>query len=326
MESATASDLPDQPPVGGVTEVQPRSYLESVVGSGSNTAPFMIANDSSNDILGEEEEADPLVLDDDPTCPTIRLTDQEKERIREPWRKSLIIKVVGRKVGYAYLLWRLNTMWKPKIRMELIALENDYFFVKFGSVEDLEFAMFEGPWMVLDHYLIVKQWVPNFDPLTDTTEKVLVWIRFPNLPVEYYNILTLRKIGNKLGWTVRVDHTTSLVSRGKFARVYVEIDLTRPLISRFTLEEKVWQVAYEGMHLVCFSCGLYGHRREICPTHPHTATETEVPRHDDAGAQGPGRASSADGGILQQNLSKHTSAPYGSWIIVTRKERRPKGR
>ncbi|XP_031121135.1 uncharacterized protein LOC116024380 [Ipomoea triloba] len=186
---------------------------------------------------------------------TIRLSAKEKERIREPWRQTLIIKVMGRRVGYAYLLRWLISMWRPKGRMELIALDNDYFLVKFGTREDLEFAKYEGPWIILDHYLIVKEWVPNFDPFTATTEKVLVWVRFPTLPVEYYNLLCLRKVGNKLGRIIRVDHTTSLVSKGKFARVCVEVDITKPLISRFTLEEKVWPVAYEGIHLVFFRAG-----------------------------------------------------------------------
>ncbi|XP_031127582.1 uncharacterized protein LOC116029675 [Ipomoea triloba] len=235
---------------------------------------------------------------------------------------------MGRNVGYAYLSRWLNSMWKPKCRMEQISLENDYFFVKFGSNEDLEYAMFEGPWMVLDHYLIVKEWVPNFDPMVDTTQKVLVWVRFLNLPVEYYNLLTMRKIGNKLGRTVRVDHTMSLVSRGKFARVCVEIDITKPLISRFTLEEKVWQVAYEGMHLVCFSCELYGHRQEVCPTSPMPAATAEpVPRSEEADHSNDPRVSGPHSGSCSHNLrSLPSGAPYGPWMIVSRKERRQGGR
>ncbi|XP_031131901.1 uncharacterized protein LOC116033288 [Ipomoea triloba] len=259
-------------PMGGTT-VQNRTYLDSVVGSGSNTAPFLIANASESETLGEDDAPDPSEEDDDPTCPTIRLTDQEKERIREPWRKSLISKVMGRKITY----------------------------------------------------LIVKQWVPNFDPMTDTTKKVLVWVRFPNLSVEYYNLLTLRKIGNKLGRTVQVDHTTSLVSRGKFARVCVEIDLTKPLISRFTLEEKVWQVAYEGMHLVCFTCGLYGHRREACSVTPIPANDTVVASEEQVTDHEHARTSLTRGGQEQRNLPRYHTAPYGSWMIVTRKDRRTPG-
>lgn len=58
--------------------------------------------------------------------------------------------------------------------MELVALDEDYFLLKFNSVTDYDFAKYGGPWMVLEHYLIVQDWHPNFDPHTDKIEWVLV--------------------------------------------------------------------------------------------------------------------------------------------------------
>ncbi|XP_075481174.1 uncharacterized protein LOC142521884 [Primulina tabacum] len=95
--------------------------------------------------------------------------------------------------------------------------------VRFASIDDYNHAKVEGPWMVMDHYLIVKEWSPSFDPLSDSTNQVLVWVRFPCLPVEYYDKDFLMKIGRKIGRPIRVDQATSLVSRGKFARICVEI-------------------------------------------------------------------------------------------------------
>lgn len=76
----------------------------------------------------ETEEKD---SEEDDDYPIIKLSKKEKVRLRKPWKQSLIIKVMGRKVGYAYLLRRLNIIWHPKSRMELITLENDYFLVKY---------------------------------------------------------------------------------------------------------------------------------------------------------------------------------------------------
>ncbi|XVF81050.1 hypothetical protein PTKIN_Ptkin15bG0125300 [Pterospermum kingtungense] len=158
----------------------------------------------------------------------------EKIRLRRPWSQTLIIKVMGRSVGYNYLN-RLKVLWKPKSAIDLIALENEYFLVKFSSLEDYDFAKYEGPWMFLDHYLIVKEWSPNFDPMTDSTEKLLVWVRFPCLPIEYYDYDFLMKVGEKIERPVRIDEATSIVSSGKFARMCVEVDITKPLLARFKL-------------------------------------------------------------------------------------------
>ncbi|XP_019161966.1 PREDICTED: uncharacterized protein LOC109158503 [Ipomoea nil] len=252
---------------------------------------------------------------DDPLCPTIRLTKKEVEEIRASRRKTLIIKVMGRSVGYAYLLRRHVTMWKPKGSMDLIAIDNDYFLVRFGLVDDLEFAMFEGPWMVLDHYLLVKQWVPDFDPFSNQTEKVLVWVRIPCLPVEYYNIIFLRKLGNKVGRSIRVDQATSLVSRGKFARICVEVDITKPLISKFNYKGKVRHVAYEGIHMICFACGIYGHAPDACPRASKTVPAQEQATEGEARKQATTAVKSTGNPTVVVGAK-----PFGSWMIAPRRK------
>lgn len=51
----------------------------------------------------------------------------------------------GKGGGFAYLQRRLMAFWHPKAHMELVALENNYFLVKFMSNTDYEFAKFRGP-------------------------------------------------------------------------------------------------------------------------------------------------------------------------------------
>lgn len=89
--------------------------------------------------------------------PIIPVTKEEKERLRRPWRRSLIIKVLGRTVNYTYLQQRLQWMWRPEGVFDLIAISDDYFIAKFESLKDYEYAKFEGPWMILDHYLVVQE-------------------------------------------------------------------------------------------------------------------------------------------------------------------------
>ncbi|XP_019192739.1 PREDICTED: uncharacterized protein LOC109187040 [Ipomoea nil] len=273
---------------------------------------------------GDVKETDPMESfdeqDDDPLCPTIRLTQEELEAIRAPWRKTLIIKVMGRRVGYAYLLRRLQTMWRPKANMDLIAIDNDYFLVRFGAVEDLEFAMFEGPWMIMDHYLIVQPWKPDFDPFADNTEKVLVWARIACLPAEYFNIIFLRKLGNKVGRSIRVDQATSLVSRGMFARICVEVDITKPLISKFNYKGQVRSVAYEGIHMVCFTCGIYGHAAEACPT----LHKPEQPPAGNQEGEPVGGSTAANQAEQSRPGVQVGTAPFGAWMIAP--GRRPRGK
>lgn len=198
------------------------------------------------DALSDDEEED-NEKEEDRTCPTITLTREDKLKLQTPWKHTLIIKIWGRQVGYAYLLCRITSIWKPKAKMELIAMENDYYLVKFNFVEDYEHAQLGGPWMVMDHYLLVRDWTPYFDPWrAGVEEKLTVWVRFSDLPIEFYDYEFLMKLGGRIGEPKNIDEATSLVSRGKFTRMCVEIDITKPLVSKFILRKKFEELNMKG--------------------------------------------------------------------------------
>ncbi|XP_031112039.1 uncharacterized protein LOC116016010 [Ipomoea triloba] len=232
---------------------------------------------------------------------------------------------LGKSVGYNYLLRRLQNMWKPEGHMELIDLEEEYYLAKFELQKDYDYAKFEGPWMVLDHYVLVQEWRPNFDPLTDKTEKLLVWVRFPSLSIEYFDDDFLRKIGNKVGRPIKIDNTTSIATRRKFARICVEVDISKPLLSKFTVEDKVCLIEYEGIHMVCFKCGVFGHRKDNCGQSMSTANRADGEQGEDAMATNATRDREELPALVKKTSTRGdlTKESYGQWMLVTRKEKRP---
>ncbi|CAN1135875.1 hypothetical protein LINPERHAP1_LOCUS12572 [Linum perenne] len=58
---------------------------------------------------------------------------------------------------------------------------------------------------------------------------MVVWVRFPHLPIFFYHPQILIALGNLIGKTVRIDFTTQTAEWGKFARLATEIDLEMPL-------------------------------------------------------------------------------------------------
>ncbi|XP_019150525.1 PREDICTED: uncharacterized protein LOC109147318 [Ipomoea nil] len=262
-------------------------------------------------IAEDEEESEDEAMEEIETLngyPVIRVSNEEKERLRRPWRRSLIVRLLGRTVNYPYLYQRLQRMWRTESPFDLIALNHDFYIAKFESMKDYETAKYGGPWMVFDHYLTVQDWRPNFDSRTNKMEKLLAWIRFPSLPIEYFDEKFLKKIGKTIGRPVKIDVTTSLASKGKFARVCVEFDITKPLLSRFVIEGVEWPVEYEGIHLVCFKCGVYGHRQDNC-----IGSEGNL-------SQEPNNASASSAKTCSMPTEK-----YGAWMLVTRRDRRRGG-
>ncbi|CAN1170259.1 hypothetical protein LINPERHAP2_LOCUS28894 [Linum perenne] len=118
--------------------------------------------------------------------------------------------------------------------------------------------------------------------------------------------VAVSRIGNCIGRTVRLDLATTEGTRGRYARVCVEVDLSKPLLGKYVIEDRIFKVEYESLENVCFDCGFYGHKKENCPssepTHPEKPTEMA--------------ATSSD---LEVVASEQDT---GEWMTVQRRHRR----
>ena len=170
---------------------------------------------------------------------------------------------------------RVRRMWKTQDRLEVIDLGKDVFLFKFNNTEDLERALYGGPWFIMNHYLMLTRWKPDFRPSESGFDKISIWIRFPEFPMEYYDKEALFTIAEKVGRPIKVDYATDNAARGRYARVCIEVDLAVPLVTKVWVG-KAWQaVEYENLSLVCFECGKIGHRRDICKTRENTKVQED---------------------------------------------------
>ena len=92
-----------------------------------------------------------------------------------------------------------------------------------------------------------------------------MWVRLNELPIEYYESHILKHIGSSIGNVLRVDTHTAVEARGRYARLCVQIDINKLLVSTVLIGDLEQPVLYEGISRLCFSCGRVGHRKESCP-------------------------------------------------------------
>jgi hypothetical protein len=294
-----------------------RSYLSSLLGSEEKARPegmggaeedntgvtdLVLTDDDFDEFAGMKVEERKLGRID---CPEFILSEDEKKRIQQPWKHGLIVKLMGRRIGYKALETRLRQMGVQKGVISIIDLSYDYFLVNFTHKEDHYHALMDGPWLIYDHYLVVREWTPDFNPASDSIEKVAVWVRFSGLPIEYYDAKMLYFIGNRIGRTIKVDKNTLMQERGKYARMCVEVDLSKPLLAIFTIKGRQFHVEYEGLHLLCLTCGRFGHTKEGCAESFVVAEE---------GGNGNGTSG---------KNTRGETVPDGPWTVV-QKQRRPR--
>ncbi|KAK0602891.1 hypothetical protein LWI29_037935 [Acer saccharum] len=109
-----------------------------------------------------------------------------------------------------------------------------------------------------------------------------------------------------LGTAIKVDPITESQARGRFARICVEIDITKPLRSSLAVEDRDIKVEYENLGLICFKCGRVGHNWESCK-------ESTVEKSEECKEAGEQIASPKLG--YNDKIAERDS--YGSWMQVS---------
>ncbi|KAI9108252.1 hypothetical protein K1719_020735 [Acacia pycnantha] len=199
-----------------------------------------------------------------PLCPTFLLEEKERERLMKPFRRTLIVKLLGRQPSYGFIVKKLRQIWETKGNIDIFDLENNFYLVNFQHLDDYMEALTGGPWVILDAYLNVARWRPEFSPKNERIDSVVAWVRLPDLPAPLFDKKFLLNLGNAIGKAIRLDVHTAQRARGKFARMCVELDLTKPLIPEFNVEGQVLSVVYESLGMLCTKCGWFGHNKEGC--------------------------------------------------------------
>jgi hypothetical protein len=239
---------------------------------------------------------------------------------------------------------KLETIWDLKGGFELMDIGNSFFMIKFDAEDEKTRVINGGPWMIYDHYLAMRQWVPSFNASTATIDKTMVWIRIPSLNLVYYDESVLWAIASMVGNPIKVDLNTLTLARGRFARICVEIDLTQPVVGKVGVNGEWYHVQYEGLHVICTQCGCYGHVLKDCSISPKKIDQSNTPAENNSNgdkihndkAEG-GRSELPKDlneknqfvGNDELNVRNHgddggADELHGDWIKVERKKRNPK--
>ncbi|KAL4379850.1 hypothetical protein GQ457_02G019350 [Hibiscus cannabinus] len=282
-----------------------KSYASMVTGSHDRRPgkEHIGCFDADNITVLEED----VIIDRSGKIPTICFSNRVHDQIDLTMRIVLVVRLLGRSIGFKTLWSRIQALWKPLGEMHLIDLDNNYFLVRFEKESDYVRALTEGPWTIFGSYLTVQPWSRKFSTSEKFPSHVMVWIRLPGLPYRYYPKALFRHIATTIGTVVKVDYSTQAGNRGKFARLCILADLDKPLLPGIIIDGSYQKLEYEGLYQVCYHCGVYGHARENCTLSPSGRTGDVQP---------------AVAETSKANTEEANSSIYGPWMMVPNRRRR----
>ncbi|XP_009787638.2 uncharacterized protein [Nicotiana sylvestris] len=228
------------------------------------TNSLTLSENPMEEILPEEGVQEHLIELNTRGIKAITLTEEEKQRIYEPWKFSLIVKLFGKRMLHHYLKKNIQELWRPTKFFSLIDLGDDYYIIKFTKRENMEKAFTHGPWFINGHYLSITKWRPNFVANKEKLTVSVVWIRLPQLPTEFYDGKLLEKIGNAIGRLLKIDVCTSTTVRGHYARLCVELPLETLVQPYIYIGQHKQYIHCKGEKFLCKNCGRLGHIQTQC--------------------------------------------------------------
>ena len=82
---------------------------------------------------------------------------------------------------------------------EANTLSKGWFGFKFNNVEDVD-KILKQHWSYGTIHIMLKKWTPLFNAESEKLDTFPVWVDLPRLPWEFWNLDSLRDLGNALGF------------------------------------------------------------------------------------------------------------------------------
>lgn len=181
---------------------------------------------------------------------------------------ALYGKLFGKSPPFETVKSILMGLWKPYGVFHLSDMPNAYLLIRCETETTKQQLLFGGPWTVNGLTLQLVPWQPYFEPAHTKLTRAIVWLQLHNLPVELWDGESLETITEPIGKLLKVDEFTLSLSRARYARVCLELDLARPLKRGFWLEDGIFKVfvviLYEHLPTFCYLCGMVGHGSTGC--------------------------------------------------------------
>lgn len=182
---------------------------------------------------------------------------------RVKMQTSLYAKFLGKSLPLDQVKLALADAWRDLGTFTMDDLPNGFYYVCCETPEMQNRLLWDGPWMVAGRILQLTPSFESFQPAFEKLALAAVWIQIYHLPIELWEKEILEVIASQFGRILKVDEHILDHSRMRYARICVELDLSRPLqqgtwvkygdFSVFVL------VLYEKLLVFSYRYGTVGH-------------------------------------------------------------------
>lgn len=201
---------------------------------------------------------------------SVTIPEEVYKRRLEIFKDSFLGRVSfeNQRISLKALKDKLQDLWDIRENWRLTPLGRGFFNVFIANPVDRQRVFRKKTWGLKSGSFRLSNWCPDFNPYRLSSSKAHVWIRFYELPFEYWDSMVIWALASSLGAPIRIDENTLNGEYGQFARVLVEVDFKNEVRDRILVKRAnhstFTYVVIENAPDFCNQCGIVGHGWENC--------------------------------------------------------------
>ena len=185
------------------------------------------------------------------------------------WKGCLVEQFLDKRLPFPVVRSLVNKLWGKKEMLDISTTENGLYFFIFRDPEARDWVLDSGPWHLAGRPFILRAWHPGMDMLNIQLSSIPIWVKFYNIPLEYWTSTCLGYIASNVDIPLHLDSLTENQTKLSFARICVKVgvDCEFPksvLLDRGNGNFSTIRIEYPWAPQCCPVCKRFGHNLENC--------------------------------------------------------------
>ena len=186
----------------------------------------------------------------------------------EFWEGCIVGQSLDKRLPLHVVRSIFDRLWSKHEMPEITTFDELYTF-RFRDRDAQDWVLENGPWYLAGRPLILRIWKPDMDTHNDQLTSLPIWVKFFNLPLEYWTSTSLGYIASVVGCPLHLDNPTKNHSRLSFARICIEVDVDcefhkSALLDLGNGKYSTIRIKYPWVPHTCSHCKIFGHSRLNC--------------------------------------------------------------
>ncbi|KAJ0576426.1 hypothetical protein HanIR_Chr05g0224291 [Helianthus annuus] len=150
------------------------------------------------------------------------------KQVTDRYANTLYGYFLGKRLAFPVVDYFAKNNWVKYGLSRLMMNANGFFFFKFKTKEGMDKLVEDGPWMIRNVPIILKEWSASVKLKKEDIKAIPVWVKMHEVPLAAYTEDGLSLLTSKIGVPKMLDSYTATMcaeswGRSSYARALIEI-------------------------------------------------------------------------------------------------------